>query len=147
VLVYLAAFYLFVLLCLTLLIIKRNGLKNKSVASIMLFLVLGLSVKLCFYAEEYKAKKNCEKLYDETGLYYTMLIALPVLFFMMASLLNLNYWINFYLSADRKITEYDRKPFNKKLYNKRIFFLNYITGSLIAVLILYVILLGAFTDR
>jgi hypothetical protein len=50
------------------LIIRRNGLKNKSVASIMLFLVFGLSIKLWFYSEEYKAYKNCEMLYDHTGL-------------------------------------------------------------------------------
>ena len=76
-----------------------------------------------------------------------MLQALPVLFFMMASVINLNYWINFYLSAVRTISQFDLRPFDNKLYNKRKFFLNYITGSVLTILIVYILLLGAYFDE
>jgi formate hydrogenlyase subunit 3/multisubunit Na+/H+ antiporter MnhD subunit len=143
VLLYLCAFYLSVLLFLSLLIIRRNGLRNKSVASILFFLIVMLSIKLWFFVEEYKAYKS-GTVFKQDGLLGTMLTALPVLFFMMASILNLNYWINFFLSADKTICEFDGRPFDKKLYYKRKDTLYYITGSLIAVIIGYIVILGAY---
>ena len=145
VLIYLCAFYLFVLLSLSLLIVKKNGLRNKSVASILFFLVLALSIKVWYFVEHYKSNRN-GIVFGTTGLLSTMLLALPILLFMMASILNLNYWINFFLSADKTICQFDGRPFDKKLYDKRKFFLNWITGSLLAVLILYIIILGAYLD-
>ena len=61
---------------------------------------------------------------------------------MMASVLNLNYWISFYLSMDKTIAQFDGRMFDKKLYSKRKFVLNIITGIFILFMVGYIVFLA-----
>lgn len=110
----------------------------------MIFLfILMISIKLYFYnkcAQIYKTETTI----DFTDLEMVMLQALPAQLFVIGSILNLNYWIRFYLQIDKTVALFDGRNFDKKKYNNTKLILNIFTGVLIGCLLFYSSLLYAW---
>ena len=86
--------FLLLLVIVSCLIIKRN--KHKLVPIMLIFFILAIVTKLLYFLKSAQVYKSYFAV-EFTQFQSTMLFQLPILFFMMASILNLNYWITFYL--------------------------------------------------
>ena len=140
-LIWICSFFLGVLVIISLMIIKRN--KNKIVPIIMLFFLLAILTKLLYFRKYVKVLESYY-LIDFTKFEYTMYSQLPILFFMMASILNCNFWITFYQKVDYNICQFKGLSYDKKQFRNKKLCLNIITTIIIIVLLTYTLCLATF---